>query len=908
MMGRTRLARSFLFLLLVSMGTWSAWAAGPAFQTSSAPRILRLEGLTELAGTVVYSVTNPSATTVLAANSSLSIQYSAPISTSASGSGVVTCTIAGVTGACPASVVAQVSGNNVNIGFSSAVTFSSPGDGLQVVQIRLNVSGLTSGSTVTAILSGTSSSVSNPITLTNSQLIVASGVYASLDPTASTFTGSSNGAFACNPPGNTAMTFSVSVKEAINGAFSSFSEEVGLAASPAPTNGANIELVLSNVPTGLTVAATSTSGSSPTLTFQPLPPAITQTTTGAPMIISVGFASTSSGQLETAVITFSAGFTSPINLASLVGPITARARLGPVSTAATSPPVVVSFVDNTIASGTPFTIVPCALAIQGPSTIKFQMTTGTGPSPAQTTTVYEQRANGAAYTATPSTTSGGNWLSVSPTSGVTPDTLSVVFDATNVSPGIYNGQITVGAVGSTSVVLQTQLTVAAVAPTIALNQTSLTFSGQAGGSSPASQSTNISNSGTGTTFNWTTTASTTSGGNWLTASPASGSGSGSITASVNTAGLAVGQYNGTIQVLSAGATNSPQTISVVLTVNAAPTIALSGTSLSFTTAASSSPPSQTLQVTNSGVGTLGLNVSATTTSGGNWLSVTPTTGTAPLALTVSPATTSLAPGNYQGTITIAATAGSGAVNSPQTVNVSVAVGTPVISSGGVVGAASYVPNASVPPGSIGSIFGVRLAAGSASGGTPLPFTLGGTQVFLNGVISCPLFSVSPTQINFQMPVDAVGATANLTVVSNNLSSAPIVVPTGSVYPGIFTTNSAGTGQAAALNGDYSPNSATNPTPAGSSIFLYLTGLGSTNPAFATGQPGSANPPLNQTLITPTVLINGVSANVGFSGLAPTFVGLYQVNATIPQGTPSGLVNVQVVANGVSSNIAQIAVK
>jgi len=270
----------------------------------------------------------------------------------------------------------------------------------------------------------------------------------------------------------------------------------------------------------------------------------------------------------------------------------------------------------------------------------------------------------------------------------------------------------------------------------------------------------------------------------------------------------------------------------------------------------------------------------------------------------------LAAGNYQGTITITGTAASGSVN-PQTVNVTLAVGTPVISTGGVVNAASYVPNASVTPGSIGSIFGVRLAANATSATTvPLTATLDGTQVLLNGSVTpaVPLFYVSPTQINFEMPVEATASTATLTVVSGGLSSLPITVNTGAIYPAIFTVNGAGTGLAAALNANYSPNSTTNPAPAGSVILLYVTGLGATNPPVSTGQAGATSAPLNQTAVIPTVMINSVAANVGFSGLAPGFVGLYQLNVTIPQGTPSGLTNVQVIAGGATSNTAQIAVQ
>jgi uncharacterized protein (TIGR03437 family) len=98
-------------------------------------------------------------------------------------------------------------------------------------------------------------------------------------------------------------------------------------------------------------------------------------------------------------------------------------------------------------------------------------------------------------------------------------------------------------------------------PIISLSSTQLQFKYMTGGASPAAQSVVLTNSGGGT-LNW----SAASGASWLTVSPSSGIGSGTLTLGINTAGLTAQTYTGAISITAAGTTNSPQTISVTLTV------------------------------------------------------------------------------------------------------------------------------------------------------------------------------------------------------------------------------------------------------------------------------------------------------------------------------------------------------
>lgn len=99
-------------------------------------------------------------------------------------------------------------------------------------------------------------------------------------------------------------------------------------------------------------------------------------------------------------------------------------------------------------------------------------------------------------------------------------------------------------------------------PTIGVSPASFTFSATAGGANPASQSLSVTNNGGGT-LTW----SATDDGTWLTIAPTSGTAPSTVTLSVNTAGLAAGTYNATITVSATGATNSPVSVPVTLTVS-----------------------------------------------------------------------------------------------------------------------------------------------------------------------------------------------------------------------------------------------------------------------------------------------------------------------------------------------------
>jgi uncharacterized protein (TIGR03437 family) len=121
----------------------------------------------------------------------------------------------------------------------------------------------------------------------------------------------------------------------------------------------------------------------------------------------------------------------------------------------------------------------------------------------------------------------------------------------------------------------------------------------------------------------------------------------------------------------------------------------------------------------------------------------------------------------------------------------------------------------------------------------------------------------------------------------NGHSLTTTVPVVATNPSIFAANGTGTGQGAILNADLSHNSASNPTPLGSVISIFATGLGVTNPASVDGVLTSVvNPPLVAQRLT--VTIGGQSATVLYQGAAPGQVaGVSQINVQIPSNIQAG---------------------
>jgi uncharacterized protein (TIGR03437 family) len=228
----------------------------------------------------------------------------------------------------------------------------------------------------------------------------------------------------------------------------------------------------------------------------------------------------------------------------------------------------------------------------------------------------------------------------------------------------------------------------------------------------------------------------------------------------------------------------------------------------------------------------------------------------------------------------------------------------------VTNGASFLAGATA--GAITTLFGDDLtdATGIVTAATlPLPTQLSGVSVTVNG-IAAPLFAVASVgtqeQINFQMPWQVAGqSSVEVQVTNGNLTSAPVQVSLTETHPGAFATD----GTAGAILHGIGSALVTNANPAvpGEIVIVFATGLGPVSFPPATGA-AAASDPLSLTTLTPAVTVGGVPAIVRFSGLAPGFVGLYQLNVELAPGTPSGNQDLVITSGGRTSKPVKIAIQ
>jgi uncharacterized protein (TIGR03437 family) len=280
----------------------------------------------------------------------------------------------------------------------------------------------------------------------------------------------------------------------------------------------------------------------------------------------------------------------------------------------------------------------------------------------------------------------------------------------------------------------------------------------------------------------------------------------------------------------------------------------------------------------------------------SWLTLSQYSGTGPAAVTISAAGTGFAPGVYRALLTIQSP------NAVQPVIVPVMFVLGPSSSPSGITSISWVANAvsfktTATPGQMLAISGTQLSnSTNQPSSLPLPYVADGVSATVNG-IDAPLYYVSPTQLNIQVPYEVGSGPGVLGVYNNGLvagyqlevtPAAPAIVADGkgNILPAATVTR-------------------------GQTTTLYMTGDGDVTASLATGTSPFTGTPvtsLPRPLLPVSVTVGGVQAFLQFVGITPGVVGLTQINFIVPSGVASGLQPVVVTVGGVPGTTAYVTVQ
>lgn len=219
---------------------------------------------------------------------------------------------------------------------------------------------------------------------------------------------------------------------------------------------------------------------------------------------------------------------------------------------------------------------------------------------------------------------------------------------------------------------------------------------------------------------------------------------------------------------------------------------------------------------------------------------------------------------------------------------------------GITNAANFTPlTNSFTPGELVNLYGTFGVAAQIAKLIPIPTTLGGVQVLVNSK-PAPVYAVGPSTLSVLIPYAVANDNfATFQVVINGAKSNTNTVYLNKSAPGIYTLGQNGVGASAILHADFTIVSAASPAKPGETVLLFMNGLGIVTPPVSDGAAGPVNPLSLVNAHVGISLNDGVnasaSATIAFSGLAPGFPGLYQVNFVVPStGLRSGtsLINFQ----------------
>ncbi len=424
-------------------------------------------------------------------------------------------------------------------------------------------------------------------------------------------------------------------------------------------------------------------------------------------------------------------------------------------------------------------------------------------------------------------------------------------------------------------------------------------------------------------------------------------------------------YSGKIVVASSNFQGDVKTVPVTVNVTAQPIGVLVQPSIQFTVGATAAAVSKWIQLGNAGLSAVAITgatvaaTGATAASGGAaWLTTSlngPCLISGVGACVVATGNPSgLSPGAYTATITIASNAKNGPFVVPVEMDV-VATGPPVSYFQGVVDNAIYQLGATIAPGELVAVRGDQFTLGAPVSAQTLPLgtSLGSATVYVNGN-AVPTYYVAAShvenqggQITFQVPyntpsgpatirvdrsdngtvqtgntisVQVQGSEPRLLQFALNSSGASITPGAVTTTDNIVTENPVGTQYAIATFTDFTTfpipvtaGLASRPATVGDILVFYGLGFGQTSPPATEGVAISGTTAIaNCVMVFETVVLPGapnITSTPTYCGLTPGSVGLYQVNVSVPAGTPKGsAVPVYLTIGTATSNSVAIAVQ
>jgi uncharacterized protein (TIGR03437 family) len=234
-----------------------------------------------------------------------------------------------------------------------------------------------------------------------------------------------------------------------------------------------------------------------------------------------------------------------------------------------------------------------------------------------------------------------------------------------------------------------------------------------------------------------------------------------------------------------------------------------------------------------------------------------------------------------------------------------------------VAAADYVRTSLAVEG-IASAFGTGLAtATTGATSVPLPTTLGGTKVTIKDATGterlAPLFYVSPTQVNYQIPADAQPGIVTVTITASDGTVSTATENVRMVAPSLFAANANGAGVAAASavrvrNGVQTNVAVTRFDAARNQVVAEPIDLGEAGDQVFVSLYGTG--------LRKRSHVTNVRAYLGqnyvvadYAGEAPPFVGLEQINLLLPRVLIGrGEIEINLTVDGIAANPVRIAIK